>query len=167
MDFWEKKKHYYKSEEYSYCITELFVSVSVRFSPSSVCSKVDDRGVHWSEGQLLHLILFFTSVSLSLLHTQLQMSYAAGNWTLLIQFKSSHIGRKREKQTNSRIILDWSSAADPAIQKKPEALMKFWLINLQCTIISLCEDSEKYWEYFISKSKKNLLKCAKNINFWG
>lgn len=115
VDFWEKKKHYYKSEEYGHCITELFVSVSVWFSPRSVCSEGDDRGVHRSEGQLLQLILFLTSVSLSLLHTQLQMNYAAGNWTLLIQFKSTHIGRKREKQTNSRIILDWSSAADPAI----------------------------------------------------
>lgn len=73
------------------------VSVSICFSPSRVCSKGDDRGMHWGEGQLLHLIFFLTSVSLSLLHTQLQVSYAAGNWTLLIPFKSTHMHGKREK----------------------------------------------------------------------
>lgn len=86
----------YLSEEYGSCTAEFFVSVSVWFSPSSVCSEGDDRGVHWGEGQLLHLILFLTSVSLSLLHTQLQVSNAAGNWTLLIQFKSTQ--EKKQKK---------------------------------------------------------------------
>lgn len=90
----------YLSEEYGSCTAELFVSVSVWFSPSSVCSKGDDRGVHWGEGQLLHLILFLTSVSLSLLHTQLQVRYAAGNWTLLIQFKSTHRKENNNKKTD-------------------------------------------------------------------
>lgn len=139
--------------------------MTVWFSPCSVCSEGDDRGVHWSEGQLLHLILFLTSVSLSLLHTQLQMSYAAGSWTLLIQFKSTHIHKKREKQIQESF---WTEVQQQILQyKNPQALMKFWLINFQCTIISLGEDSEKHRGYFISKSKKSLLKCAKTSVFEG
>jgi len=57
--------------------------------------------MHWGEGQLLHLILFLASICLSLLHTQLQVSYAAGNWTLLVPFRSTCVERKKEKQTNS------------------------------------------------------------------
>lgn len=158
-----RKKQCYKSEEYGHGITELFVSVCVSGSHPAPCVPRVMTGA-CTEAKVSSSIsssssLLFPSVSCTL-SSRWAMPPATGrSWFNLNQ----HTGRKREKQTNSKVILDSSS-----VQKKtPEALMKFWLINFQCTIISLCEDSEKYWEYFISKSKKNLLKCAKNIHVWG
>lgn len=75
----------------------------MQFSPCSVCTEGNDRGVHWVEGQLLYLALVLTSVPLSLLYTQLQVRYAAGTWTLLIQFQriySTYTEEKKNKVIN-------------------------------------------------------------------